>query len=133
MAGERKPVDFGKLRTLMLVSVLVGSGVLVLSLWQLGQFQDFEIGWTVMAVAFGAIAWSAVFYFGCLAIAGSMTDYIVSDDTEIRGDNVEMVTKTRTSGDDRLDAWVEKFVFARNTFGLSVIPLLILAGVFFWY
>ena len=133
MAEGRKPVDFGKLRRLMWVSVLVGAAVLVLSLWQLGQFTNFEIGWTVMAVAFAAIAWSAVFYFGCLTIAGSMTDYILSDDTEIKGDNVEMVTKTRSSGDARLDAWVEKFVFARNTFGLAVIPLVILAGVFIWY
>ena len=41
-----------------------------------------------------------------------------------------MVTKTRSSGDPRLDGWIDKFVFARNTFGLSVLPLLLLGGVF---
>lgn len=129
---KSRPVEFGKLRFMMLMAVSIGAGVLVLSLWLLGQFRDFEIGWTVMAVAFGAIAWSAVFYFGCLAVAGSLTGYIVSDDTEIRGERVEMVTKTRSSDDPRLDAWIEKFVFARNTFGLSVLPVLILLGLYFW-
>ncbi len=132
MAEDEKSVDFGKLRSLMLLAVTVGAAVLIVSLWQLGQFQTFEIGWTVMAVAFGAIAWAAVFYFGCLIAEGSLTSYIVSDDTEIKGQNVEMVTKTRSSGDPRLDAWIEKFVFARNTFGLAVIPLLILGGLFLW-
>ncbi|RIJ17830.1 hypothetical protein D1227_03195 [Henriciella mobilis] len=132
MAEEEKSVDFGKLRSLMLLAVIVGATVLIVSLWQLGQFQAFEIGWTVMAVAFGAIAWAAVFYFGCLIAEGSLTSYIISDDTEIKGQNVEMVTRTRSSGDPRLDAWIEKFVFARNTFGLAVIPLLILGGLFLW-
>lgn len=133
MAEEKKPVDFARLRRLMWISSLVAAGVLVLSLWQLGQFTDFELGWTVMAAAFAAITWSGIFYFGCLMTAGSLMNYILSDDTEIKGQTVEMVTKTRSSGDRRLDAWVDKFVIARNTFGLSVIPLLILAGVFIWY
>ncbi|MGB3624456.1 MAG: hypothetical protein WA989_01420, partial [Henriciella sp.] len=110
--------------------VLVGALVLLASLWSLDQFTDFQTGWAVMAVAFGTIAWSATFYFGCLIVEGSLTDYIVSDDTEIKGENVEMVTKTRSSGDDRLDSWIEKFVFARNTFGLSILPLVLLGGVF---
>jgi len=132
MTEQDKTVDFGRLRSLMLTAVIAGAAVLVVSLWQLGQFQAFEIGWSVMAFAFGAIAWAAVFYFGCLIVEGSLTSYIISDDTEIKGQNVEMVTKTRSSGDARLDAWIEKFVFARNTFGLGVIPLLILGGLFLW-
>ncbi|WP_300391576.1 hypothetical protein [Henriciella sp.] len=133
MAEETKPVDFCRLRTLMLIAVMAGGGVLVIFLWRLGQFDDFDIGWSVMAFAFGAIVWSAVFYFGCLALEGSLTSYIVSDNTEIKGDNVKLVTKTRSSGDPRLDAWIEKFVFARNTFGMSVIPVLIFVGLYFWY
>lgn len=132
MAEETRPVDFGRLRTLMLIAVLAGAAVLLVSLWLLGQFNDFEVGWAVMALAFGAIAWSAVFYFGCLVLEGSLTGYIVSDDTEIKGERVEMVTKTRSSGDDRLDGWISQFVFARNTFGMAVIPLLILVGLYFW-
>lgn len=130
MDDQAHTIEFKKLRRIMWLSVFVGAAVLVVSLWQLGQFSKFEIGWSVMAFAFAAIAWSAVFYFGCLIVAGSLTDYILSDDTEIKGDNVEMVTKTRSSGDPRLDAWTEKFVFARNTFGLSILPLVLLLGVY---
>ncbi|WP_084396356.1 hypothetical protein [Henriciella aquimarina] len=132
MIGDAAEVDFGKLRIVMGLSVLAGGLVLLFAFWQLGQFRGVQIGWAVMAFAFGAIAWSAVFYFGCLAVAGSLTGYIVSDDTEIKGDNVEMVTKTRSSGNARLDAWIDKFVFARNTFGLSVLPLLLLLSVYLW-
>lgn len=123
-------VDFGKLRGVMWFSVAAGAAVFAFSLWQLDQFTDFQVGWAVMAFAFGAIGWSACFYFGSLIVAGSLTGYIISDDTEIRGESVEMVTKTRSSGDARLDGWIDKFVFARNTFGLSILPLLLLGGVF---
>ncbi len=128
----QKPVDFSKLRTLMLVAVSAGLGVLLYFLWKLSVFTDFQIGWAALSLGLAAITWSAVFYFGCLVIAGSMTDYIISDDTVIKGDNVELVSKTRTSGDERLDSWIEKFVFARNTFGMAVLPLLILIGLYFW-
>ena len=130
MSEPAHNIDFAKLRRMMWLAVIVGALVLLASFWKLDQFSNFEIGWSVMAFAFAAIAWSAVFYFGCLIVAGSLTSYIVSDDTEIKGDNVEMVTKTRSSGDARLDAWIDKFVFARNTFGLSVLPLLLLLGVY---
>ncbi|MEM5515617.1 hypothetical protein WNY37_01565 [Henriciella sp. AS95] len=130
MAGREHGIDFRKLRRTMWLAVIVGLVVLLVSLWKLGLFSKFELGWAVMALAFGAIAWSAVFYFGCLITAGAITSYIESDDTVIKGENVEMVTKTRSSGDARLDAWIEKFVFARNTFGLSILPLLLLAAVF---
>lgn len=123
-------VDFGKLRAMMWLAVSVGAVVLLVSLWMLGQFREFQIGWAVMAFAFASIAWSATFYFGCLVVEGSLTDYIVSDDTVVKSETVEMVTKTRSSGDPRLDGWIDKLVFARNTFGLSILPLLLLGGVF---
>ena len=132
MPEQDQKIDFGALRTLMMASVLAGAAVFVLTLWQLDQFKAFDLGWSVMAFAFGVILWSAVFYFGCLIMAGSLISYIERDDTEIKGDTVEMVTKTRSSGDARLDAWVGRFVFARNTFGLSVLPVLILVGLYFW-
>ena len=132
MPEQDQKIDFGALRTLMMASVLAGAAVFVLTLWQLDQFKAFDLGWSVLAFAFGVIIWSAVFYFGCLIMAGSLTSYIERDDTEIKGDTVEMVTKTRSSGDARLDAWVGRFVFARNTFGLSVLPVLILVGLYFW-
>lgn len=132
MDDQKPDVDFSKLGHMMRVALLVGTGVLAITLWRFNQFNDFDLGASAMAFAFAAIAWSATFYFGCLIVAGSLTDYIVSDDTEIKGSNVEYVTKTRSSGDERLDGWIDQFVFARNTFGLSILPLLILVGLYFW-
>ena len=132
MPDQDQKIDLGALRTLMMASVLVGAAIFGLTLWQFDQFEAFDLGWSVMAFAFGVITWSAVFYFGCLIMAGSLTGYIERDDTEIKGDTVEMVTKTRSSGDAGLDAWIGRFVFARNTFGLSVLPVLILVGLYFW-
>ena len=130
---EQEPdIDFSRLGNMMRVALLVGAGVLAITLLLFNQFNDFDLGASAMAVAFGVIAWSATFYFGCLAVAGSLTDYIVGDDTEIKGSNVEHVTRTRSSGDDRLDGWIDQFVFARNTFGLSILPMLILVGLYFW-
>ena len=130
---EQEPdIDFSRLGNMMRVALLVGAGVLAITLLLFNQFNDFDLGASAMAVAFGVIAWSATFYFGCLAVAGSLTDYIVGDDTEIIGSNVEHVTRTRSSGDDRLDGWIDQFVFARNTFGLSILPMLILVGLYFW-
>ena len=67
MAKEAGAVDFGALRMLMWAAVIVGLVVLLVSLWLLGVFRAFELGWAVMAFAFAAIAWSATFYVGCLA------------------------------------------------------------------
>ena len=129
---DGRPVDFGKLKLVAWLAFFTGLFVLCLALWMFGQFEAFDIGASAMAAAFAAIAWSAVFYFGCLIVAGSLTSYIVGDDTRIRRESVEHVTTTRSSGDDRLDRWIDHFVFARNTFGLAIVPVLILVGLYLW-
>ena len=124
--------DFARLRLIQHAAVIVGALTLGLSLYLMGQFSDPELVPIVIAVAFTGIGFSAVFYFGCLAFEGSLQRYIVRDDTEIKGSNVEMVTTTAKSGDPQIDEWVNRYVFARNLFGMSVIPLIILAGLFLW-
>ncbi len=122
--------DLARLRHIQVTAVIVGAIVLGLSLYLMGQFSQPELAPIIIAVALTGIGFSAVFYFGCLLFEGSLQKYIVSDETEIKGSNVDMVTTTAESGDSEIDEWVGRYVFARNLFGLSVIPLVLLGAVF---
>ena len=121
--------DYARLRLIQIAALSVGAVALVGSLLLMGQFERPEIAPIVICVALAGAAFGAVFYFGCLLFEGALQAYIVSDDTEIKGQTVEMVTTTVPSGDDQIDDWVRRYVFARNIFGMSLIPLLILGGL----
>jgi len=130
---ERAPrPDFGRLRQIQVLAVFVSALVLGGSLYLLGQFSTPELAPIAIAIALAGFGFSAVFYLGCLLFEGSLQRYIVGDDTEIKGSNVEMVTTTETSGDAEVDEWVSRYVFARNLFGMTLIPLVILAWLF-WF
>ena len=128
---DTKP-NFGRLRLIQIGALLVGAGVLVLSLWLMGQFRKPELAPIVMAFAFASIGFSGLFYFGALLLEGSLQKYILSDETVIKGDNVEMVTKTASSGDPEIDKWIGTYAFTRNLFGMSLVPILILIGLYFF-
>ena len=123
--------DFRRLRVIQVGALLVGAAVLLVSMWLMGQFRKPELAPMVMAFAFASISFSGLFYFGALLLEGSLQKYILSDDTVIKGDNVEMVTKTASSGDPEIDKWIGTYAFTRNLFGMSVIPILILLGLYF--
>ncbi|MEZ6011027.1 MAG: hypothetical protein R3C08_04045 [Hyphomonas sp.] len=127
---DSKP-DFRRLRLIQIGALLVGAGVLVVSLWLMGQFRKPELAPLVMAFAFASISFSGLFYFGALLLEGSLQKYILSDETVIKGDNVEMVTKTASSGDPQIDKWIGTYAFTRNLFGMSLVPVLILIGLYF--
>ncbi|HPF23085.1 MAG TPA: hypothetical protein PK417_06390 [Hyphomonas sp.] len=127
---DTKP-DFRRLRLIQIGALLVGAGVLVVSLWLMGQFRKPELAPLVMAFAFASISFSGLFYFGALLLEGSLQKYILSDETVIKGDNVEMVTKTASSGDPQIDKWIGTYAFTRNLFGMSLVPVLILIGLYF--
>ena len=127
---DTKP-NFGRLRLIQIGALLVGAGVLVLSLWLMGLFRKPELAPIVMAFAFASIGFSGLFYFGALLLEGSLQKYILSDETVIKGDNVEMVTKTASSGDPEIDKWIGTYAFTRNLFGMSLVPVLILIGLYF--
>tara|TARA_R110000787_G_scaffold20065_2_gene59500 strand:+ start:7234 stop:7626 length:393 start_codon:yes stop_codon:yes gene_type:complete len=122
--------DFRKLRFLQVCALAAGAGVGALSLWLMDQFSKPEIAPVVMSFAFASITFSGLFYFGALLLEGSLQKYILSDETVIKGDNVEMVTKTASSGDPEIDKWIGTYAFTRNLFGMSIIPLLILGGLY---
>ncbi len=127
---EQGGPNFARLRRIQVIAVIVGALTLGLSLYLMGQFSKPELVPIVIAVALTGVGFSAVFYFGCLIFEGGLQKYIVADDTLIKGERVEMVTTTETSGDSEIDEWVGRYVFARNLFGMSVIPLLLLGAVF---
>jgi hypothetical protein len=105
---------------------------LILSLWLMGQFRKPEVAPIVMAFAFASISFSGLFYFGALLLEGSLQKYILSDDTIIKGDNVEMVTRPAESGDAEIDKWIGTYAFTRNLFGMSLVPILILVALYFF-
>ncbi|MGB2179002.1 MAG: hypothetical protein ACPH9E_13830 [Hyphomonas sp.] len=129
--SDSKP-NFRRLRIIQIASLIVGAGVLILSLWLMGQFRKPEVAPIVMAFAFASISFSGLFYFGALLLEGSLQKYILSDDTVIKGDNVEMVTRTAESGDAEIDKWIGTYAFTRNLFGMSLVPILILVALYFF-
>ena len=129
--SDSKP-NFRRLRIIQIASLMVGAGVLILSLWLMGQFRKPEVAPIVMAFAFASISFSGLFYFGALLLEGSLQKYILSDDTVITGDNVEMVTRTAESGDAEIDKWIGTYAFTRNLFGMSLVPILILVALYFF-
>lgn len=127
---DSKP-NFGRLRLIQVTALLAGAIVFVISLGLMGQFRKPEVAPIVMAFAFASISFSGLFYFGALLLEGSLQKYILSDDTVIKGDNVEMVTTTTESGDPEIDKWIGTYAFTRNLFGMSLVPVLILIGLYF--
>ncbi len=122
-------VNFGALQRLWMGALLVGVISFLVGVTMLDQFARPELAPLVICFALASIAFGGVFYFGSLIFVRGLTRYILSDDIGIRGANVEMVTKTAGSGDPEIDRWIKKFVFARNTFGLGVVPVLLLGGL----
>ena len=122
--------DYKRLRLIQIIAVTDGILVSLVALYLMAQFSKPELAPLVICAAIGAITFSAVFYFGCLFFEGSLQQYIKEDRTVIKSETVEMVTDTHKSGDEKIDEWVKKYVFARNLFGMSVIPLLILGGLY---
>ncbi|MEL7130322.1 MAG: hypothetical protein AAGK23_12315 [Pseudomonadota bacterium] len=122
--------NYRTLSILRLAAISDGIFAFGIALYLMGGFQDFSIAVAAIALAMAGAVYGAIFYFGGLVFAPMLKDYIVSDDTEIKGSNVEMVTTTRPSHDAELDLWVSRFVFARNLFGMAVIPLLLLGGLY---
>lgn len=128
--SDGKTPNYKTLRIIQIAAVMDALTVLVVALYFMGQFSEPELAPIVIAVALAGITFGAVFYFGCLIFEPSLQQYIAGDRTVIKSDTVEMVTDTHSSGDPEIDEWVNRYVFARNIFGMSVIPLLILGGLY---
>ena len=132
MSTDPGKLNFVRLRAIQVSAVLAGFFVFCESGCLMGVFRKPQVANMVLAFAFASATFGALFYFGALLIEGSLQKYILSDETVIRGDDVKMVTHTASSGDPRIDKWIGRDAFARNLFGMSIVPILILAGLYFF-
>lgn len=128
MNQQNKP-NYSLLKLIRLVAVSDGVLVFGISYYLMTSFEGFDLVPGIISLALAGAVYGGTFYFGGLIFAPSLKDYIVSDDTKISGSNVEMVTTLRPSGDPELDRWIKSFTFARNLFGMAIIPILILVWV----
>jgi len=124
--------DFRLLKILQFTAVIDGGVIFAISYFLMTGFAGFELVPAIMSLTFAGFFYGATFYFGTLLLVPDLKDYIVSDDTKIKGQTVEMETTTRASGDPETDRWVASFVFARNLFGMSLVPILILGWLYFF-
>lgn len=124
--------NYRHLRLIRLVAISDGLLACALAYFLMTGFNEYDWLMAVISFVVGATVHGAVVYSGCMIFAPDLAGYVVSDDTKIGGSNVEMVTTVRDSGDERIDAWVRYYVNARNLFGMSILPLVLLAGLF-WF
>lgn len=129
---EQKEPDFTRLRNLHNAALGGGFAAFILSMRLAGQFQKPELVPVVICFALAAFIYGGIFYLGCLFFEGSLQKYIVSDDTVIKGQTVEMVTTTEDSGDAEINKWIDRYAFARNTFGMAILPIVLLGGLYFF-
>jgi hypothetical protein len=127
-----KDIHYNRLKKAWFIALGIGALSFVGTAWHWGQFTRPELVPLVIIFSIASILFSAIFFFSCRIIAPGLGSYIIEDETKIKGSTVEMVTHVKESGDAQLDGWVKRYVFARNMFGLAIIPLLLLAGLFFF-
>ncbi len=124
--------NYKRLKLIFGTALGLGALVFLLGITLVFDLRSASIAEWVIAFALASITFSGVFYFGALLTEGSLQKYIIEDETVIKGDSVEMVTHMEKTGDAELDRWIDRYAFTRNLFGMSAIPLLILAGLFFF-
>jgi hypothetical protein len=119
------------LQTAWYVALAMGALTFVLCLALSGQFARPELVPIIISFALAVVVNTGIFFLATLVIAPGLNKFIASDETKIHGANVSLVTQTTDSGDAETDRWVKRFVFARNTFGMAIIPLALL-GLVLW-
>jgi len=129
---RRESSDFRLLKILQFAAVFDALIVFAISYFLMTGFSGLELVPAIMSLAFAGFFYGATFYVGALLLVPGLKDYIISDDTKIKGQTVEMETTTRSSGDPERDQWVASFVFARNLFGIALVPILILGWLYFF-
>ena len=127
---EIKGINIRLLNRAWQISLGIGILIFVIGLFFWKQFSNPKLVTIIILFAVSAIIFSALFFFWCIFFAPELGRFIKSDDTQVNGPTVKMVTTISHSGNANIDGWVERYVFTRNLFGLSVIPLLILGGLF---
>lgn len=121
------------IRTLWNISLGLGGIIFIVGLAMSNQFSRPELVPIVIIFALASAAFGGTFFIGCQFITPKLSTYIVGDKTTVEGPIVKTVTELSSSGDPEIDRWVKRYAFARNLFGMSILPLLILVGLFLFY
>ncbi len=125
-----KQINFHRLKTAWIMALGAGALTFVGAAWHWGQIAKPELVPLVIIFASASLVFSAVFFLACRIIAPGLGALIREDETRVEGATVKMVTHIEETGDAPLDQWVKRYVFARNMFGLAIVPLIVLAGLF---
>lgn len=123
--------DLRPLTPLWYAAILLGCLALSIGLWIAGVPAHVDWLFVALAVAVAAAVFGGVFFLGT-NLLGIRFEARVRDETQIKGSNVEHVTHVERLEDTVADRWLERYVFARNLFGGLIVPLAILAGLFFF-
>ncbi|PHR58346.1 MAG: hypothetical protein COA47_10735 [Robiginitomaculum sp.] len=126
-----KPLpNFEMLKKIWASSLVVGALVFAGGIVYWRQVLQPDLVTIVILFAVSAIVFSALFFFLCRIVTPGLADSVVDEETKVEGPTVKMITTIAASGDAQLDRWVKRYVFTRNLFGMAVIPLLLLGGLF---
>lgn len=123
-------MDLQKLSTYWKICLGISLIAFLVALYASGQFAKPELVMIVMIFAGASILYSTLFFIACRLAAPDLSSFIVDDETKVKGPTVVMETTLLETPDAEINKWVSRYAFARNTFGLAIIPLLLLGGVF---
>ena len=118
-----------ELSRLWYAAIAVGIMACTASLWTAGVPGRADWLFIALSIALGAATFGGFFFIGA-NLVGVSFEQRVSDETRVRGSNVDHVTHVNQFDDAELNKWLGRYVFARNLFGSLLVPLLIFAGLF---
>lgn len=117
-------------RLLFISAIVLAGFILVGGLLYWDQIQAPDLATILLIFAAAVIVGNGLFFLGCAIIAPDLGRAIIDDETKVKGPIVETTTKLKSTGDAEIDMWVGRYACARNVTGLSIIPVLILFGIF---
>lgn len=130
--NRQEPVNYARLRIIQLIALSDAAAAFFLMLYFLKQLPPTDWVLVLIAFALASILFGAIFYFGCLLAVPQMKQYVLDDRTVIRGSSVDMVTDIAQTNDPRLNRWIGTYSFARSLFGLGIVPVVLLVGLYFF-
>lgn len=121
--------NVSRLRTLWLVSLLIGALGFVLSLLWISSAQGPGLDWIWGIAAFGiaAIIYNIAFFALCSIFVPGLSKY-VEDDTEVEGDTVTHVVKHTETGDQQIDGYIRAYAAARGITAVAIVTGLMIAA-----
>lgn len=133
MDEEQRPPQRSRLRVIALAALLIGAfGFYVFYAGVTSDGYGLDWVWWLILIMLGVIMYSISFYFGVVWFENTLEQYIVSDKFGRKHDWIDLETESRESGDDKIDAWVAHYKFARTMFAMGLLPLIAMIYIVFF-